>query len=105
MVVRWLFWFIKWWLIISVLSLVVFAILITWDWFWFRQLPWLKWRATQEKQSLTRNVLEMAHIPTPDAEDEAQQPDIVEPALRSEAATLQINDQTSPPEPPPEPPR
>jgi hypothetical protein len=66
--VAWLWTFLKWWLIFSLACLIAFALLITWDWYWFRQLPWLRWRASQGKKTMTRNLFGIA--PISDSSDE-----------------------------------
>ncbi len=38
-----------WWLIVTGLAFVGIAIIGIWDWFFWRRLPWLRWKAQQAK--------------------------------------------------------
>lgn len=38
-------WIMKWWLIIIGVSVATLVLLLAWDWFVWRRLPWARWRA------------------------------------------------------------
>lgn len=41
----------KWYLVVSCFSMVVIVGMFAWDWFFWRRLPWLRWKAQQRTQA------------------------------------------------------
>lgn len=44
-------WFgLKWYMLLSAAALVAIGLIAAWDWFFWRRLPWLRWKAEQRRQ-------------------------------------------------------
>jgi hypothetical protein len=52
----------KWWSIIVALSLVGIALVLAWDWFFSRRLPYVRWKAAQLPPNEVNIIRELIRV-------------------------------------------
>ena len=55
----------RWWLVILVISLAGIGLILAWDWFFWRRLPWARWRVSElspRETSILREVLRVRRL-------------------------------------------
>lgn len=52
----WLWFLIRWWLIVSLASVLGISLLVAWDWFVTTRLPFARWRVQMSRDPRSRTL-------------------------------------------------